>query len=206
MKALLAVAMLVPLVAGCTSAVPDNVQVQFTTSRGNFTVEMMGAQAPKTVANFLTYANEGFYDGVLFHRIIQTFMIQGGGMGTDGKFKTATHPMIQNEARSSGLKNLRYTLSMARLGPECGTCPDRPDSATNQFFINTADNSNLDATSTAAGYAVFGKVVQGQSVIDAIAATPVTMYNAPGANKHCQGENSPSCPVTDVVITHVKVL
>ncbi len=217
----LALMLLVALLAGCTAPavdsgcagvqrssldVPANHTIALlSTSKGCIVAELFDDNAPLTVANFRAYAAEQFWDGVLFHRIISGFMVQTGGMGTDGEFKDATHPMIQNEARTSGLKNTAYTLSMARMGRYPDGTGDGANTATNQFFINHADNRNLDATTTSAGYAVFGKVVQGRDVVDAIAATPVETYEQ-STSKHCQLDNSPSCPVTDVVLQAVRLL
>ncbi len=132
------------------------------TSRGDVTIELFPNEAPVTVRNFLAYADAAFYDGTIFHRVIDGFMIQGGGMTAAMKEKPASSP-IRNEA-DNGLKNARSTLAMAR----------RPDihSAGSQFFINLVDNPFLDHQSPAPdkfGYAVFGKVVAGMEVVDAIA-------------------------------------
>ena len=167
--------------------------VALATSKGCVVAELNLEKAPITVRNFLNYTDEGFYAGLLFHRVIDDFMVQTGGMGKDGQFKTATHPMIKNEARTSGLKNEAYTLAMARTSA--------PDSATNQFFINHKANAFLDATASSAGYAVFGKVVQGQDVVDAIAGVPVEAYR-PGLK--CQQDSQPSCPIEDVDLFSVK--
>ncbi len=165
------------------------------TSKGCIVAELFDDKTPLTVANFRTYANETAFDGVLFHRIIKDFMVQTGSMAQDGQFRAATHPPVKNEAASSGLKNAAYTLSMART--------QSADSATNQFFINHADNTFLDPSGSSAGYAVFGTVVKGRDVVDAIAATPVEAY-APG--KHCQPDSQPSCPTTDIVLQTVRIL
>lgn len=173
--------------AGLTLANATSPVVALATSKGCIVAELDAAHAPITVANFLNYTDEGFYAGLLFHRVIDGFMVQTGGMAKDGQFKTATHPAIKNEARSSGLKNEAYTFAMARTSA--------PDSATNQFFINHKANAFLDATSSSAGYAVFGNVVQGKEVVDAIAAVPVEAYRQ---GLKCQQDSQPSCPVTDV--------
>ncbi len=161
--------------------------VALATSHGCIVAELAAEQAPITVSNFLNYTDEGFYSDLLFHRVIDGFMVQTGGMGKDGQFKTATHPMIKNEARTSGLKNEAYTLSMARTSA--------PDSATNQFFINHKANAFLDASASSAGYSVFGHVVQGKQVVDAIAKVPVEPYRQ---GLKCQQDSQPSCPVQDV--------
>lgn len=137
-------------------------KVVIETSQGSITLELDRAKAPITVENFLKYVDDGFYDGLVFHRVIPGFMIQGGGLDKDlqEKRKGARSP-IKNES-DNGLSNVRGTISMARL--------PQPDSATNQFFINLEDNSaNLDPPVGNRGYAVFGKVTEGMDVVDAIA-------------------------------------
>ncbi len=133
--------------------------ILFRTSMGDVTVELFADQAPITVENFLRYVDEGFYDGTIFHRVIPGFMIQGGGF-TEQMTQKPTHAAITNEARN-GLKNLRGTLSMARTS--------EVDSATSQFFVNLQDNDFLDHGERDFGYAVFGRVVDGMDVVDAIA-------------------------------------
>ena len=131
------------------------------TSLGNFEVQLNPEKAPKTVANFLGYVDSGFYDGTIFHRVIDGFMIQGGGFTPEYERKTVNPPVI-NEA-DNGLKNLRGTIAMARTMD--------PHSATAQFFINVTDNDNLDYTSKSPrgwGYAVFGNVVKGMSTVNKI--------------------------------------
>jgi cyclophilin family peptidyl-prolyl cis-trans isomerase len=134
------------------------------TNKGDIYIELYEEKAPKTVQNFLRYVNEGFYDGTVFHRVIEGFMIQGGGF-TPNMLRKKTYPPIENEA-SNGLKNLRGTVAMARTND--------PNSATSQFFINHADNPSLDYAAGNPGYAVFGKVIDGMSVVDEIATTPTT--------------------------------
>ncbi len=133
--------------------------IRVETTLGNFTIELYEREAPITVANFLAYVDEGFYDGTIYHRIVPGFVIQGGGFTEDMDQKRTRAP-IKNEA-DNGLKNLRGTLSMART--------NAPDSATSQFFVNLKDNDFLDQSRGNAGYAVFGKVSEGLEVIDAIA-------------------------------------
>ena len=136
--------------------------IRFTTNMGVIDIELDHERAPLTSANFETYVKEGFYDGVIFHRVIPGFMIQGGGF-LPGMHQKETHAPIQNEA-ANGLKNDRYTIAMARTMD--------PHSATTQFFINVVDNDFLNHTSPTPqgwGYAVFGKVVAGTDVVDAIA-------------------------------------
>ena len=132
--------------------------IVFETSMGNFEVELNQEKAPITVKNFLSYVDEGYYNGLIFHRVIPNFMIQTGGFTPDMKQK-ATKAQIKNEA-DNGLKNLKYTLAMARTG--------EVDSATSQFFINTADNAFLNHGARDFGYAVFGKVISGFDVVDKI--------------------------------------
>lgn len=134
--------------------------LEFKTSKGTFTVQLFDKQAPISAENFLRYADEGFFDGTIFHRVIAGFMIQGGGLTADLQNKRG-HAPIKNEA-SNGLKNKRGTLSMARTND--------PDSATSQFFVNLVDNDFLDQRPGNPGYAVFGRVDSGMDVVDAIAA------------------------------------
>ena len=134
--------------------------VKMTTSAGDLRIELDDEKAPVSVANFLAYVNKGFYDGTIFHRVIRTFMIQGGGMTPDMKEKRTLSP-IANESQN-GLRNVRGTIAMART--------PQPDSATSQFFINVKDNAFLDAANSPSGtgYAVFGHVVSGMDVVDKI--------------------------------------
>ncbi|MBL4671334.1 MAG: peptidyl-prolyl cis-trans isomerase [Arenicella sp.] len=137
--------------------------VTLKTNFGDIEIELNADKAPKTVENFLQYVKEGHYDGVIFHRVINNFMVQGGGFDTDMKEKKSRGP-IPNEA-SNGLKNEKYTLAMARTG--------EPHSASAQFFINTKDNDFLNFSSETQngwGYAVFGKVAGGTDIVDKIEA------------------------------------
>jgi cyclophilin family peptidyl-prolyl cis-trans isomerase len=135
--------------------------LEFKTSKGTFTVQLFDKQAPISVENFLKYADEGFFDGTIFHRVIPGFMVQGGGLTADLKNKKG-HDPIKNEA-TNGLKNKRGTLSMARTNDV--------NSATSQFFINVVDNDFLDHKGASNyGYAVFGRIESGMDVVDAIAA------------------------------------
>ena len=134
--------------------------VVISTSLGDITVELDAEKAPKTVANFLAYVDEGFYDGTIFHRVIKGFMVQGGGMTADGKQKPTKAP-IKNEA-DNGLKNEVGTIVMARTNVV--------DSATAQFFINAKDNDFLNHGGRDFGYAVFGKVTDGMDVVRKIEA------------------------------------
>ena len=154
------------------------------TSLGVIEIELDRGEAPITVDNFAAYVEEGFYDGLVFHRVIRGFMIQGGGFQPDGTRREGNDP-IGNEARN-GLKNERGTIAMARTSD--------PDSATSQFFINTVDNRGLDYPNPDGhGYAVFGRVVEGMDVVDAIESTPT------GDRSTSFGVMS-DWPVTDVVI------
>ena len=134
-------------------------QVEIKTSMGNIVLELDQEKAPKTVDNFLAYVKSGHYKGTIFHRVIDGFMIQGGGMNAKLVQKTTRKP-VKNESQN-GLKNVPYTVAMARTA--------NPDSATSQFFINVAENNSLDYPGKDGfGYTVFGKVVEGQEVVDKI--------------------------------------
>lgn len=156
---------LTALLAVPAAAETPSPTVKMETSMGDVVLRLDAAKAPETVANFLEYVKAGFYDGTVFHRVINNFMIQGGGMTADMKEKTTRKP-IKNEA-ANGLKNAKYSVAMARTSD--------PHSATAQFFINVKDNDFLDykaSTPQSWGYAVFGKVVEGQDVVDKIKAVP----------------------------------
>jgi peptidyl-prolyl cis-trans isomerase B (cyclophilin B) len=145
----------------------DDKMVIIRTTFGEIKLELDAEKAPKTVANFLSYARDGFYDGTIFHRVIDNFMIQGGGFDTDMQQKSAGEP-IENEA-DNGLKNDFGTVAMARTMD--------PHSATAQFFINVKDNDFLNHSGKNMqgwGYAVFGKVTEGTEVLDKIRAVPTT--------------------------------
>lgn len=141
-----------------TAVWAENPKVALTTNKGVIVIALDADKAPITVRNFLSYVNEGFYSGTIFHRVIQGFMIQGGGLDSSMSQKKG-HAPIKNEA-ANALKNVRYSIAMARTG--------EVDSATSQFFINTADNEFLNHGVRDFGYAVFGHVVEGQTVVDAI--------------------------------------
>lgn len=170
---------------------PDAARVRVTTSRGNFTIELDEDSAPITVANFLQYVDDGFYDGTIFHRVIPDFVVQGGGLTPDLEEKETGDP-IASEA-DNGLSNVRGTVALARTAD--------PDSARAQFFVNVADNiaggdglSDLDPGGVSIdGYAVFGRVIAGMSVADAIAA--VETESRGGLN---------DVPVEDVVIESIE--
>ena len=138
----------------------DAPKVLFKTSMGNIVIELDPEKAPRTVDNFLAYVKAGYYKGAIFHRVINNFMIQGGGFDINMKEKTPTRPPIRNEGQN-GLKNDPYTIAMARTG--------NPHSATAQFFINVNANDRLNyPASDGFGYAVFGKVIAGMEVVDQI--------------------------------------
>jgi peptidyl-prolyl cis-trans isomerase A (cyclophilin A)/peptidyl-prolyl cis-trans isomerase B (cyclophilin B) len=147
-----------------TAAWAADPQVSLKTTMGEIVLELNQEKAPKTVDNFLQYVKSGFYKGTIFHRVIDGFMIQAGGM--DAKLKgRKTRPAIKNES-DNGLSNAAYTVSMAR--------ESAPDTATSQFFINVVDNPGLDFPNmNGSGYTVFGKVVKGQDVVDKIKAVIV---------------------------------
>jgi peptidyl-prolyl cis-trans isomerase A (cyclophilin A) len=152
---------LVLVVAAAVPALGQSPKVIITTNLGKITVELDSAKAPKTVENFLAYVDAKFYDGTIFHRVIDGFMIQGGGHTKDMQRKTTNAPVV-NESKN-GLSNARGTIAMARTGD--------PHSASSQFFINTVDNARgLDAGKAGEwGYTVFGKVTEGMDVVDKIA-------------------------------------
>ncbi|MEI6182756.1 MAG: peptidylprolyl isomerase [Polynucleobacter sp.] len=160
------------LVTACitSQAVLAGPQVEFKTTMGNFVVELDDVKAPKSTANFLNYVKSGFYNGTIFHRVIDGFMIQGGGFTPDLNQKSTNAPVV-SEAQN-GLRNNRYTIAMARTSD--------PDSATSQFFINVNDNAALDYPNAMGnGYTVFGKVISGIQTIDAIRKVPTMVAPAP---------------------------
>lgn len=155
------------IIMATSNAQAEMTTVKMETSQGTITLELNGDKAPNTVANFLTYVREGFFDGTIFHRVISNFMIQGGGFTTE-MLQKSPHDPIQNEA-NNGLKNETGSIAMARTGD--------PHSATAQFFINVKDNDSLNfssETSQGWGYAVFGKVTEGMDVVNAIKDSPTT--------------------------------
>lgn len=163
--------------------------IKFETSMGDFVVELDDVKAPKTAANFLKYVEEGHYDGTIFHRVIDGFMVQGGGYDEHMVEKKTGAP-IENEA-NNGLTNKKYTLAMARTND--------PHSATAQFFINVNDNNFLNhraPTGQGWGYAVFGRVVEGMDVIDKIKGVPTGTYGF--------HENVPRTPVVIKKVTVIK--
>ena len=142
-------------------AYADSSLVMISTTKGDIVIELDEDRAPQSVSNFLQYVDDGFYNETVFHRVIEGFMIQGGGFTQDYKRKKTRQP-ISNEAYN-GLRNQKYTIAMART--------TAPHSATSQFFINSVANRNLDHTNTTQrgwGYTVFGKVIKGEEIVDAI--------------------------------------
>jgi cyclophilin family peptidyl-prolyl cis-trans isomerase len=166
--------------------------VKIQTNKGAITLELEGEKAPISTGNFLQYAEAGFYDGTIFHRVIKDFMIQGGGFTTDlMQKKQGLRPGIQNEWKN-GLKNNRGTIAMARVG-------GNPDSGTSQFFINTVDNERLDKPQgDGAAYTVFGKVVEGMDVVDTIRESAVDVNPKLGGEK--------AAPVEPIIIEKVSVV
>jgi cyclophilin family peptidyl-prolyl cis-trans isomerase len=165
-----------------------NPVIELSTSLGPIRIELYADKAPKTVANFLQYAKERFYDGTIFHRVIPGFMVQGGGFTSDMEQKKTREP-IANEAQN-GLKNTTGTIAMARTS--------NPHSATAQFFINVADNEFLNFTGPTQqgfGYCVFGRVTEGMDVVNQIVATPTG--NRSGHQ---------NVPLKPIVIKSVRVL
>jgi len=162
--------------------------VHIETNRGLIVLDLHSEKAPKTVANFLAYAREGFFANTIFHRVIDGFMIQGGGFEAGLKQKP-TRAAIENEA-NNGLRNARGTIAMARTND--------PHSATSQFFINVADNDFLNFTAptpTGWGYCVFGQVTEGLDIVDAIKGTATTSRGG-----------YQDVPVDDVIITAVHII
>ena len=151
------------ILSGSISTSFANELFKLETSKGDILIETDADKAPITIKNFEEYVNSGFFNGTIFHRVIDGFMIQGGGFDKDMNQKETKAP-IKNEA-ANGLKNLKYTVAMARTNV--------PDSATSQFFINVADNAFLDYPGQdGAGYCVFGKVIEGMDIVDSIAKVP----------------------------------
>ena len=193
MKQLAFIIALILLVLGIFWLVPlsekekETKVVTFETTLGPIVIELFEEDAPITTKNFLDYANSGFYDGTLFHRVIPGFVIQGGGLEPGMQDKSG-NPPIENEA-NNGQKNLKWSLSMARTSD--------PHSATSQFFINLENNSNLDQTSETPqgwGYAVFGTVIDGFETVEAIAS--VTTGSS---------DNHQDVPLEDITIQKTKV-
>lgn len=190
MKTLVSALVLLPLLAAFTvSAQSPSPRVAVKTSMGTFTIELHEKEAPETVRNFLAYVDEGFYAGTIFHRVIEDFMIQGGGLDREMSRKKTRDP-IANEAMNK-LKNRAGTVAMARTSA--------PNSATSQFFVNVVDNPMLDYRDTSAegiGYCVFGKVVEGMEVVEKIRSVPTGVKNGM--------RDVPTTPVVIESITRVK--
>jgi len=172
---------------------PMHPRVKMVTTLGDILLELDAEKAPVTSLNFIRYAEDKFYDGTIFHRVMNDFMIQGGGFTVEMDKKPDLREGIQNEWRN-GLKNARGTISMARLGGQ-------PDSATSQFFINVVDNPGLDqAQRDGAGYCVFGKVVEGMDTVDKIRNTEVSTHPKYGRGRQTV------VPVEPVVISSVRLV
>ena len=190
-QTLTCVLLLLPLLAAFTASAQTstNPSVVVKTSMGSFTIELYPEKAPETVKNFLLYVDEGFYPGTVFHRVIDGFMVQGGGLDKE-MTKKATRAPIVNEAGNK-LKNVVGTVAMARTG--------EPNSATAQFFVNVKDNSFLDyrdSSRDGIGYCVFGKVVEGMEVVEKIRSVPTGVKNGM--------RDVPTTPVVIESITRVK--
>ena len=182
----LTLSLLLCCVALAGAADAKNPQVVMDTSLGKIRIELFAKESPISVKNFLDYATKGFYSGTIFHRVINGFMIQGGGFSEDMKVKQTGAP-IKNEA-ANGLKNDRGTIAMARTGA--------PDSATSQFFINVVNNDGLNRPRPDGhGYAVFGKVIEGMDVVDKIKAVKTGVTRG-----------MPDVPETPVVIKSVTLV
>ncbi len=166
-------------------AADNNPQAILHTNQGDITFELLADKAPITVANFLSYARDGFYNGTIFHRVIPRFMVQGGGFN-EKMMELATKAPIINES-DNGVHNDRWTVAMARTND--------PNSASSQFFINTVVNSYLDAQGGKPGYAVFAKVIDGQEVVKTISKIPTQNV---GANQNV--------PLTPIIITSVEII
>lgn len=182
MKKCIAVILAVIMLA---SIFAENSRVKMVTSLGEIEIELFDQEAPKTVENFLAYVDEGYYSNTVFHRVIDNFMIQGGGFTKEGKQKP-TKPPVVNES-DNGLSNTVGTIAMARTS--------YPHSATSQFFINVKDNTYLDNQPSRPGYCVFGKVIKGMEVVNKIKATET-------GKKH----GMPDWPIRNVVIKSVTII
>ena len=180
-----------------TLSYPENPKVLLETNYGDITIELNEEKAPITVKNFISYVEKKFYDNTIFHRIIDDFMIQGGGFSNEEMpAQKKPNDPIKNEGKKSGLSNIRGSIAMART--------NNPHSATSQFFINVVDNKNLDPGGFSAdGYAVFGKVTKGMDVVDKIksvktGSTPLKTLGGVGAMR--------DVPVKKVIIKSAKLL
>ena len=181
------------LIVVSSSALAENPIVKLETSEGDITVVLFADKSPKTVENFLAHVDEGFYENTVFHRIIDNFMVQGGGFDVDLKQKKTERKVI-NESKNR-LHNDRGTLAMARTSD--------PDSAGSQFFINQRNNPRLDWTPFKPGYTVFGEVITGMRIVDFMASTPTG--NAVGKTDKGQMplQNVPLDPIVLLRVTRV---
>jgi cyclophilin family peptidyl-prolyl cis-trans isomerase len=170
------------------ATLPDYPQIEVTTNAGSFVIELFTSRAPLTVSNFVQYVNSGFYEGIVFHRIVGGFVAQAGGYDTDYKLKQSG-PMVPNEA-GNGLSNRRGFVAMARTAD--------PHSANSQFYINLADNLALDPNPTRWGYTVFGRVIEGMETIDEIGYRATGPGPIPGLAK--------DVPVDPIIITKMMLL
>jgi len=187
---LLAPCLALSLAAPVAAADDSKVKVALDTSLGKIVLQLDQDKAPLTVASFLSYVDDGFYDGTVFHRVIPSFMIQGGGFDQQHQQKQTKAP-VKNEA-NNGLRNVRGSIAMARTSD--------PHSATAQFFINTVNNRSLDHTSPTPngwGYTVFGQVVEGMDVIDRISATRT-------GQGRLNGHPAPDVPVLPILINSAR--
>lgn len=182
---IIAVVVILSVVGIIVSSHSSQNEVLLQTNKGNIVIQLYSNKAPVTVKNFEDYVKSGFYSGTVFHRVIPGFVIQGGGYTSNGTQKQTNAP-IKLES-NNGLKNSKYTVAMART--------NNPNSATSQFFINLADNTYLDYSSTNPGYAVFGKVIKGSNVVDEIASTQTTTKNG-----------MQNWPVQNIVIEKAKLI
>lgn len=180
---LIVIALSIFLILNLTKS--EATQVKIATSKGEIVVELYPDKSPITVKNFLNYVDEGFYDGLVFHRVMDGFMIQGGGFNRDGRQKETHAPIILES--NNNLSNKKYTVAMARTLS--------PNSATSQFFINTNDNNFLDYGVRDEGYAVFGKVVKGFDVVDEIEKSKTQVKY-----------NMKDWPVEEIIIEKIEII
>jgi peptidyl-prolyl cis-trans isomerase A (cyclophilin A) len=173
-----------PAPAAAPAAKAASPQVQVFTSMGNFTIELNAERAPLSVANFLTYVDQGHYTNTLFHRVVANFVIQGGGF--DNNYKALAAPVKVVNESGNGLSNVRGTVGMARTLD--------PHGANGQFYVNLADNAALDPNQTRWGYAVFGRITQGMEVVDRIGSV------ATGSH----GELKEDTPLKPVIILRIE--
>jgi len=193
MRKKLYVVIAIILMGVCTMsnlAANENVIIKMVTNMGTIELELYADKAPITVENFTKYANDGFFNGTVFHRVINDFMIQGGGFTVEGDHKTDTYDQIQNEADNM-LSNEVGTIAMART--------NNPHSATSQFFINIKDNAFLDHQDKKRGwgYCVFGKVTKGMEIVNSIKAVPTHVNPKTGMS---------DWPIKEIIIESVEVV